>query len=126
MANTPAARPREIIFSYIKSPLFRVLRTDGAVLSIGGQGTVHLSLFSERAAIPQQTTHVLADDGTISAELVERRVSKEGLVREVDVDAVLTLPTAIALRDLLDSQIKALQAALSKPQQGPAHDEVKQ
>ena len=112
MAN-PVDLPKEVIFSYLKSPHFRVLRTDGAVVSLGTQNTIHVSLFSERAALPQQTTHAVGADGALGPEIAERRVSRSGIVREVDIDAVMTLETAIAVRDLLASQINMLQVAIA-------------
>ncbi len=99
----------EVVYTYMKSPHFRVLHTDGAVVGVGPQGAIHMSLFSERIPIPQQMVHKVEGD-QIGAEVLDRRVGRGGLVREVDVDAVLSLEAAVAIRALLDQQIRALTA----------------
>jgi hypothetical protein len=42
-----------VVFEYIKSQLFRVIHSDGAIGGITPTGNVHVAFYSDRAAIPK-------------------------------------------------------------------------
>lgn len=98
--------PPRIRFHYIKSNLFRVIHVDGALGGITSRGLVHCAVYSERQAIPQTTEHEVTAEGRLGAQSSQE--GKEGIVREMDVDLIMTKQTAIELRDWLNDRIGEL------------------
>ena len=97
-----------ILFHYIKSHNFRVTHIDGIVGSRTPAGFLHMALFSERPAIPQKIIHELNPDGSLGAQIESE--GRTGFVREMDIDAVMNLETAISIRDWLSKTIEEIQA----------------
>jgi hypothetical protein len=61
--------PKELVFDYIKSNLFRVIPIDGAFGGLSPNGReIRMALFNERRPIPQKTIHPLTADGTLLPE----------------------------------------------------------
>ncbi|MCB7129919.1 MAG: hypothetical protein J3T61_10330 [Candidatus Brocadiales bacterium] len=126
MAKTDKARKEsqgrsEIKFDYIKSQYFRVIHADGAIGSITPAGFIHFALYNERAAIPRQTTHLVKPDGTLGERVFEETVGRETIVREMDVDVVMSVTVAENLQKWLIEKIeeaKALQAKSEKKSKG--------
>ena len=83
-----------VTFNYLKSPQFRTVFATGMIGAITPDGHIHFSLFSERPAIPRQIVHRLTEQGTLGEEISELRVSREGFVREMEVDVLMTVETA--------------------------------
>lgn len=108
--NTP---PKLVKFDYIKSKAFRVLHVDGAWGGITPNLNIHMSVFSERHPIPQQIVVEVAEDG-VTKELPDRKLARDGMVREVDADLVMDLPTAAAIYQWLGEKIKELDALVQK------------
>ena len=102
-------RRKEIEFDYIKSNFFRVIHVDGAVGGLAPSGNIHLALYSERRAIPTKTIHPIEGD-TLGPEILEKREERKGLVREVEVDVVLSVDQARALRTWLTNKIESLES----------------
>ena len=90
-------------FFYIKSNFFRVVHMDGAIGGLTPRGLIHCAVYNERAAIPQVTEHPIDDNRLGPEEAVE---GKKGLVREVEVDLLMTRPVAEELRDWLTARIE--------------------
>ncbi len=111
----------KIAFHYLKSTLFRVIHTDGVVGGVTPSGDLHIALFSQRAAIPQRVVMRTTSGGGLGEEIEEDGFSRGGIVRELEVDAVLSLSTAKIVRDFLSKQIAQLEAMLEqpKPRQAP-------
>ena len=105
---------RTINFHFIKSADFRVIHVDGAHGGVTPHGYVQMTLYSERAAIPQRTTHGISDEGRVGGELRDERLSRDGPVRECEVTALMDVATAIALRTWLDDRIGAIQKEIVK------------
>lgn len=97
---------RRIVFDYLKSPHFRVIRADGAIGGVTPNGHIHFALYSERHAIPRQTVHEIAADGRLGDEKQDRRVSRGGIVREMEVDVFLTPEVAESIKTWLETKIK--------------------
>ena len=102
----------KVRFDYIKSNFFRVIHVDGVHGGLRPSGTaIHMALFSERNAIPQ-TEEVQITDGRIGPPVhVEGR---HAIVREVEVDAIVDLGTAVALRDWLSNMIGIMESISKK------------
>jgi hypothetical protein len=117
MASSPnqpgdPKKPREVVFEFIKSIHFRPISVDGAFGGLSPTGrSIHMTLYSERRALPKKTVHPLSLDGKLGEEIREKREVREGIIREMEVDAVMDLPTAIALRKWLTDKIQELATA---------------
>jgi hypothetical protein len=104
--------PKEIVFDYIKSNLFRVIPIDGAFGGLSPNGReIRMALFNERRPIPQKTVHPLGTDGNIVGENRGKRTGRTGFVREVEVDVVLDFQTAINLQVWLQDKIEQMAKA---------------
>ena len=101
---------RTVVFDYIKSPSFRVIRADGVIGAPTPQGLIHFAFYSERPAIPRQTAHELNADGTLGAESFDRRVSRPGVVREMDVDVFVSVDVAEQLANWLRDQVEVIRS----------------
>lgn len=95
----------EVSFVYEKGTYFRVVHTDGVVGGIApGTELIHMSVFNERHPIPRKSVYTVVG-GRIGPELVDKREVRQEVFREVEVDLVFSLQTAIALRGWLDDRI---------------------
>ena len=92
-----------LTFHYIKSNQFRVIHVDGMIgtFTPSSEG-IEMVLFSERQPIPLQVTYEFEDDG--SATEVSR-VGREGVTREVDVNAIMSVDTAEQIGKWLLEQV---------------------
>jgi hypothetical protein len=105
----PQDSPKSVEFHYIKSNLFRVLHVDGALGSVTPSGLIFVGFYNERAAIPQIMVHEITDAGQVGTERAEERVGKKGVVREVEVGAVMSLDTAKSFVTWLQDKIDLVQ-----------------
>jgi len=103
---------KEIAFHFIKSPQFRVIHADGVIGGLTPNNNIHFALFSERLAIPQEVIHTINPDGSLGGE--RKPKGKEGIVREMDVDVVMSLETAVVVHEWLTKRIEELKARLEK------------
>src|SRR6266849_1117406 len=104
--------PEKIKFDYIKGNFFRTARADGAWAGTNGFSDLVLSFYSERTPIPRQTVHSLIDQHTLGEEIVSERITRDAIVREIEVCLSMSLSVAKSLRYLLDKQIEAIEASL--------------
>jgi hypothetical protein len=121
--GTPAeavAKPfihNTIEFQYQKSRFFRVIHADGAFGGVSAGLQIHMALFNQRRPIPKKMVYELLPGGSLGQEL--KRESEPGMIREVEVDVVLTADTAKALitwlaekvNDIEKSNLLAIQLA---------------
>jgi len=103
-----------ITFNMIKSNYFRVVYAEGAWGGVTPKGDISFALYNERHALPQVTRLELKEvPGGLQAaapeEILER---KEGVVREVEVQVVMNLGSAISFHEWLGQKIKEGQEAL--------------
>ncbi|MEX2212918.1 MAG: hypothetical protein WD768_02245 [Phycisphaeraceae bacterium] len=105
----PKMATGELEFFYQKGNHFRVIHADGVHGGVVPTGKhIHMAFFNERNPIPQ--SQVFSVSAGRLSETAIREHSKKGVVREVECDVILTLPTAKALREWLDKIIAAAQA----------------
>jgi len=105
--------PPSIRYDYLKSNLYRVVHADGIVGGLTPGGTLIFSVFNERTPIPQQVSHAIEVNEETSSmalgdEIVSERVSRQALVREVEVGVIMDYRTAVLLRDWLSQQLEKL------------------
>jgi hypothetical protein len=107
---------KKVKFNYIKSNFFRVIHADGAWGGLSANGQIHMTLYNERLPIPQQITHLVSSEGKLGEELKEARISKEGFIREIEVDVVMDLDVAKAIAKWLESKINFVENLKNKSQ----------
>jgi len=105
--TTRTGTPSKVRFFYIKGNHFRVLHVDGALGGITPRGFLHFAVYSERPAIPQTAEHQVSIEGRLSEPLSQE--GKQGIVRELDADLIMTMQTATDLRDWLSKRIEQLE-----------------
>jgi len=100
--QAPSAEDRQLNAHFIKSNLFRVVHADGAWGGITPQFNIQVALFSERHPIPTEVSYKLEPSGP--SEL--SRTARDGIVREIEADVIMSLDVARALRIWLDNKIR--------------------
>ena len=100
--------PKVINFEYIKSNQFRVIRVDGVHGGICPKGdSVQMAFFSERLPIPKKESYKL--EGIRLGERIAQE-GKTGVVREVEVEALMGLETAKVFANWLKEKIELLES----------------
>src|SRR5690242_17148769 len=100
---------KKISFHYIKSNLFRVVHADGAVGNITPSGDIFFGIYSQRGPIPQIAKVEVLDDGELGEEIPSERVTKEGVIREVEVGVTMSTTAAQSLIDWLKMKIELVE-----------------
>jgi len=90
---------------------------DGVYGGLTPSGLMHVAVFNERQPIPEQATYVLNENG-IERERLDLRQSKQGFVREVEANLMMSVETAELLRDWLTTNIAVLRKALKDADRG--------
>ena len=106
-----------VVFEYIKSAYFRVIHSNGAFGGITPEGNVHFALFSDRPAIPRMQVHKQSPDGSIGELLPDRTIVRPGIIREMDVDVVMSPATAKSIAEWMLKQVEQIEkmaAAMSE------------
>ena len=79
----------KIEFHYKKSSLFRVVHSNGAWGGLTPDLDVFVAFFNSRPPIPETVVHELSEEGVVGPEVPELKVSKNGIVREVEVGVIM-------------------------------------
>jgi len=106
------SRPKtaKVVFDYIKSCQFRVVRIDGIHGGINPQGNaIQMACFSERNPIPKREVYEIVDGRLKSNDKIEVEI-RQAVVREVEFEALLNLDVAQSLRAWLDDKIQQLES----------------
>lgn len=99
-------------FDYIKASHFRVIHMDGAVGAVTPNGHINMSLFSERPPLPRRMVHELKENA-LGDEIKDQRVTRDAIIREMDVDVIMTIDVAESLRTWLRDRIEEANERLS-------------
>ena len=114
------AAVRRVRFFYVESNSFRVAHVDGVIGGITPKGLIHVSVFSERAAIPLTADHEITPEGRLLEPISQE--GKHGVVREIDIDLMMTRTTAAELRDWLTTRLDDLDRLLADASPADAVD----
>ena len=96
----------KICFHWIKNPGFRSIHISGAHGGITPQGLINVSFYTERLPIPTQTYHNIVEGNKLTEEIRSERVSKEGIIREIEFSSLMTLETAESIAEWLNKKVK--------------------
>jgi hypothetical protein len=98
--------PTKLDISYIKSSQFRVVSAHGAYGGFAPNGYFALTVFSERSAIPQEST--LQFDLMTKTATEKVTMTRAGVVRELDVCLMLDKQSLIELHGWIGQKIEEL------------------
>lgn len=103
------SEPDHVAFDYIKSTLFRVAHVDGVIGSGTPSGLLHIACYSERPAIPRRMVFEVTSDGRMGDEIPTMKETRDSIVRELEVDLLMSVQVASSLRDWLGLQIENIE-----------------
>lgn len=110
--------PNEVAFDYLKAHDFRIVWVDGAIGGVTPNGLIHFALYAERHAIPRRQVHAIErvndDVNKLGGELLEKRLSRGSVVREMSFDAMMTAQTAENLANWLLEQAASIKKTMVK------------
>lgn len=109
------ALPSSVTQNYIKSQFFRVVHADGAVGGFTPRGGIFMSLFSERAPLPDVTVQAV-ENGQLGQEIIEQRKGSEGIIRELEVGVLMDVNMAESLVAWLQERIKVAKEIIGAAQ----------
>lgn len=97
-------KKKTINFDYIKSNQFRVIHADGIHGGLHPKGyAIQMAFFSERQPIPRRETYNF--DG-IKLTGIKQTDKRDAIIREVEVEVLMDLDTAISFRKWLSEKIE--------------------
>jgi hypothetical protein len=108
-ASLPGVR-LQVPIHFVKSSHFRVVYASGVWYGGDSQQNLHLTFFNERPPIPKKLVFNLSEQGMIVSEDAAQRESKEGIVREIEIDVVLSVQAAVEFHKTLGENLKAIQS----------------
>ena len=97
---------KRVAFDYIKNSNFRTIQADGAIGGLTPSGKIHFALYSERQPIPRRLVHKLNNDGSLGPIIQEESVSRDAVVREMEIDVFLNADVANSLYQWLGQKIE--------------------
>jgi hypothetical protein len=106
--DVPATEPKRVGFDLIKSNFFRVVYADGVFGGLSPSGMITMSFFNERVPLPTRIEHYVTEDGRVGGEDRSARQTRQGIVREVETEIVMTIDGARTLHEWLGERIKAV------------------
>ena len=112
LAN-PSAAPKPTTpwqIHFIKSSHFRVIHASGVWYGGDNQHNLHLTFFNERTPIPRKMVVNLNEQGVVVGEDLTKRDSREGVIREMEVDIVFSIQSAVEFYRTLGENLKTLKA----------------
>lgn len=95
-----------IKFHYLKSPAFHTIHSDGIIGGPTPSGGIHMAFFAERLPIPVQIEQEITPEGTVGKEV--NRLVRDGVVRELGVDVVMSYTAATTFYNWLGKHIETI------------------
>lgn len=99
----------KIQLEYVKSNLFRVIHTDGAIADENPNGHIAITLFSQRFSVPEKILLDVNQEGKVISESFKidegnDKIDKK-IIREVDVISIMDVDIArqLAFQILLET-----------------------
>lgn len=97
--------PESVRFHYLKGNQYRNVFADGVIGGPTPSGKLHLSFYVERIPIPDQTASRVLSTGEIGEDIPELKITREGMLRELEFGLMVDIEFAKKLRDWLDRNI---------------------
>jgi hypothetical protein len=100
---------RNVPIKYKKSPSYEIYHADGAMGQWTPKSNLSVDFYVERASMPEMLIHEVSEDGKLG-RVIEQRGDK-GVSRERQFGVIMSIQTAIELRDWLANKIEEGQQA---------------
>lgn len=68
-----------------------------------------MAIYNERPAIPQEMVHELNSGGALGEVIPDETVLRDGIVREMEVDVLMSAENARSIIDWLEDRIQILE-----------------
>ena len=107
-------KPKKLRYHFIKSNAFRSIHADGVFGGVTPRLTIAATFFNERPPLPDQTVHEINDNGTVGDEIKDERISRDGIVRELEANLIMDVEFAKALRNWLTTKIDLIEEQLKE------------
>ncbi len=114
IGSTPTGidkKEKRVRFDYIKSQSFRSVHVDGVFGGVIPNGkSIRMSIWNERWPIPKQTVHEMDENGIVKGEIIQERITRDAIVREVEIDLVMDVECAKLMRDWLSTKLEEFES----------------
>jgi len=105
---------KEVAFDFIKGQYFRVIHADGVIGGPTPQGHLHFAFYSERPPIPRRLVQPISPTGRLEDPILEKSVIRDALVREVDIDVIMTVQVAEQFHHWLTARLEEMRAVMKE------------
>lgn len=86
---------------YEKNPLYRTIFVDGAIGTPTPTGLFNLTFYATRKTLPKSVKHEISTEGLVSHSGTPSSDSKDGIIREIEVGAYMSMNTAKEIYEFL-------------------------
>lgn len=122
-------QPKKIRFHYLKNNAFRTIHADGVFGGVTPRLSISATFFNERHPLPDQTVQLISAEGVVGDEILEERIVRDGLVRELEANVVMDLACAKTVVKWLTDKIDIIEriikeAEATKPEREEQSDAV--
>jgi hypothetical protein len=107
-----AAEKETMEFRFLKGNSFHAVHVDGAWGGVTPRGDIHMVVYSERPAIPDKVIHEIIAGHFLGGQVGEEGAG--GLVREAEVDLIMSLQTAKGMAVWLQDKITKLESVINE------------
>ena len=101
--------PLKVEAAFVRSNFYRVVHADGAFGGAAPSRNIRMTVYSEAQRIPNLITYDFFAPGALTETSRTPAANPTDIVREMEVDIVMTLPVARSIRDWLDGKVKELE-----------------
>lgn len=102
--SSSANKDAKLKYRYLKSTHFRSIKVDGAWGGLTPRGDIIMSLYNERLQIPDEQEYEVSEAGSL--KLSNEITQHEGMIREVEIVAMMRPEVAVALFNWLQQMIR--------------------
>lgn len=113
-------KPKKLRYHLIKSNAFRTIHADGVFGGVTPRLSISATVFNERAPLPDQIVHEIKEDGTIGSEIVDERIARDGLVRELEANLIMDVEFAKVFVKWLTEKISFIEKTIEDAQREQA------
>lgn len=113
----PDRTTQKIRFHYIKSSAFRTIHADGVFGGVTPRLNISATFYNERGPLPDQTVQDVREDGTLGTEILEERIIRDGILRELEANIVMDVAVAKSLVKWLNEKIALIEKGLVETRQ---------
>jgi hypothetical protein len=112
--SAPENKPTKLRYHLLKSNSFRTIHADGVFGGVTPRLTIAATFFNERHPLPDQMVYEIKEDGTIGDEIRAERISRDGIVRELEANLIMDVEFAKGLVAWLQAKIEFIEKRIAE------------